>query len=167
MKKIIFCLTFTISLFFGQINAQTIVPKSPVFFKMSHIKESSLNGPIPRGFYHFENPLYIIGNITKQDLRYASVEIKAASFLYTCSHTSDVWIQTSKITVEKYSFEGKLVGTEVWDLEKESTYKQKIHLLRPHTAEMMEVLTKGKVISKTNECPVMKATNTIRTRTKR
>ncbi|WP_156039937.1 hypothetical protein [Aureispira sp. CCB-QB1] len=162
MKSILFNLLATSIFMLPYFSyAQKIKTGNTAFFKMDEQQFSKLDGPIPRGIYKFKVPLYIAGYVTTQDTRYGHADLKAQYFLYTCSDTSDTWIQTTKITVEKYSYTGELVATEIWDLSKENLYRKKAYYLRPLTGEAIKVLTRDKVVYKTDSCPRIKAQNKV------
>ena len=149
-----------------QSKAQNIRTGSQVFFQMNREEFLRIDGAIPRGIYHFQQKLYVIGTLISQNKNYGTAEVRVKYFLYTCFDTSETWIKTRKINIERHSYEDKLLRTETRDLNIESKYKTKIYLLRPFSETVNEALTRGNIVNTTSGCPTLISKNSMRTRTK-
>lgn len=160
MKSLLYSfLTLLLSIAFFDVNAQDFKTGNMVFFRMQQQKVLELNGKIPRGIYKFDKKLYIVGTIVSQKKKYNLADVQVKYYLYTCSNTSETWIKTNKIQVQKRLKTDQLITTEVWDATESLKYQQNIYYLRPFTNEALEVLTRGNILQTTDSCPIIIAKN--------
>lgn len=135
-------------------NPLNIKKGSLVFFKLSR----EMKAP---AIYQVQVPLFIIGKVVS--IKGSHVEVKPQSYLYTCSKSSEKWIQTSKMVFEKQSYERKVMATETWNASTQTNFFKKIFHLRPYKHSVIEILTRNR-FAPAESCPKVIAVNKYRTR---
>jgi hypothetical protein len=113
------------------------------------------------GSHHgFESPLFIVGHIRM--FKNGRVDVAPHYYLYACSMSSEQWVKSPQVTLEKYSFERSKTGTTVWSVEQlvhRWGYTSKV---RPWTAEAEQALTGGQYVP-VNQCAKVVAVNLTKT----
>lgn len=127
-----------------------------VFFQISqHMKAPAI--------YKMQVPLYVVGKVVS--IKDSRVEIKPDYYLYTCSYSSEEWVKTSTMILEKQSYEGEIVKTETLNVSTHANYFEKLYSVRPCTEEALKVLTRDVFIPAAS-CPKVIAINKYKTRTR-
>lgn len=109
---------------------------------------------IPKWFidnhhHGFDSPLFIVGHIKL--FKGGRVDVHPHYYLYACSMSSEQWVKSPQITLEKYSFERIKTGTTVWSVEQVVHRWGDTNKVRPWTAEAEQALTRGEYVP-LNQC---------------
>lgn len=115
--------------------------------------------------YRIQAPLYIVGTVISISKKYGRVEIMPQYYLYACSMSSEEWIKSPRVTVEKKSYYKELEKLEIWDVQQPIHYAEKTALVRPWTDEAQKALTRGVFVSLAS-CPRIIAINKTKPRTR-
>lgn len=94
--------------------------------------------------YQLQSPVYIVGVV--ENFNHGYVDIVPQYYLYACSMSSEQWIKSPRITVEKTSYYKQVEALEVWDVAQRIHYRKRLGLVKPWTQEVQKVLTGGSFV---------------------
>lgn len=109
--------------------------------------------------YVLQAPLYVVG--TMKCLYYDYIDVTPLFFVSACSVSSEEWVKSPQITIEKQSYLQEVEYDDVWDIQRPLIfhYRRKAGSVNPWTPEVEQMLTKGQYVSK-KECSKVVAINT-------
>lgn len=126
---------------------------SEVFYR---IDDESLFTNAPTANYRQykpASPLYLVGKVTHYDKKSGLVTIKPAYFIYTCSKTSEIWIKTETIMIERIQKDQHSIR-KTCTINDLSTTKRRADV-NPFSEHVLSVLTRNNIETSTENCPIV------------